>query len=293
MANNLKIAFLGTPDFAVKILEEMKKGGLMPSLVITAPDKPKGRKLAITPPPVKIWANNEKIPTLQPDKLNDIRANLEKEKWDIFALAAYGKIIPKEIIEIPKYGILNVHPSLLPKHRGASPIQSAILDGDKDFGATIMLLDEEMDHGPVLAVGHLPQIKDTNYKELEDKLAELGGELLVKTIPLWINNEIKAVPQEHDKATYTKKIKKEDGFIDWSEDPRVIERKIRAFTPWPSAYFFFKKDNKPLRVIITKATLDNGRLQMKKVKPEGEKEMAFDDFVKKYPEFKSQNFLIL
>ncbi len=288
MANNLKIAFLGTPLFAVKILEEMKKGGLTPALIITAPDKPKGRKLALTPPPVKDWADKEKIPALQPDNLNDIYADLKKENWDIFILAAYGKIIPQKIIEMSKFGILNVHPSLLPKYRGPSPIQSAILNGDKKFGATIMLLDEKLDHGPILSADHLTLADNVNYKELEDKLAELGGKLLVKTVPLWVNDKIKAIPQDHNKATYTEKIKKENGLINSGDDPQIIEKKFRAFNPWPGVYFFLKKNKKLLRIIITGATLTGGKLKIEKVKPEGKKETTFADFMKENPKLKPQ-----
>ncbi|MCR4284264.1 MAG: methionyl-tRNA formyltransferase [Parcubacteria group bacterium] len=288
MANKLKIAFLGSPLFAVKILEELKKEDLTPSLIITARDKPKGRKLTLTPSPVKIWANKEKIPTLQPARLNEIYDNLKKENWDIFILAAFGKIIPKEIIEIPKHGILNVHPSILPKYRGPSPIQSAILAGDKDFGVTIMLLDEELDHGPILAASHLPLATNIDYEELENALAELGGKLLAESILLWIEGKIKATPQKHEKATYTEKIKKEDALINWNNPVEINYRKIRAFYPRPGAYFFLIKDNKPFRIIVTKVSLTDGKLRLEKIKPEGKKEMLFNDFIKGNPELKSQ-----
>jgi len=284
----LKIAFLGTPEFAVKILEEMKKGGLTPSLIITAPDKPKRRKLALTPPPVKVWADKEKIPSLQPDKLKDICKELKKGDWDLFVLAAFGKIISKEIIEIPKHGILNVHPSILPEYRGSSPIQSAILAGDEEIGVTIMLLDEELDHGPIIATQKLPSSGNLDYKEAEEQLARLGGELLISATLPWTKGEIKATEQDHDKATFTKKIKKEDALIDWNDDQKLIERKIRAFYPWPGAYFFLEKDGKPLRIIVTKASLKEGKLYLEKIKPEGKKEMMFSDFIKGNPELKSQ-----
>lgn len=286
--NKLRIAFLGTPEFAVKILEKMKKGGLIPSLIITARDKPKGRKLVLTPPPVKVWADKENIPTLQPNKLNEIYAELKKEDWDVFILASFGKIIPKSIIEIPKHGILNVHPSILPKYRGPSPIQSAILSGDKELGVTIMLLDEELDHGPLIATQYLKSSAKMNYEQAEDALAKLGGELLVKNTFPWIRGELTATDQKHGEATHTEKIKKEDALIDWKEDPRIIERKIRAFYPWPGSYFFLNKDDKPLRIIVTEAKLSDGKLQIEKIKPEGKKEMMFSDFIKGNPELKSQ-----
>jgi len=293
--SKLKIAFLGTPDFAVKILEEMKKGGLIPSLIITAPDKSKGRKLALTPPPVKDWANKEKIPTLQPDKLKDIYEELKKEDWDLFILAAFGKIIPREIINMPKHGVLNVHPSILPKHRGASPIQSSILSGDKELGVTIMLLDEDLDHGPILTTEKLPASGSLNCEEAEGKLARLGGELLVKNTPLWVRGEIEAKEQVHNEATFTKKIKKEDALIDWNDTPEKTERKIRAFYPWPGAHFFLDKEASLLRVIVTKASLKDDRLCIEKVKPEGKSEMLFSDFIKGNADLRSQipDYIIL
>ncbi len=288
MADKLKILFLGTPDFAVKILGEMKSGGLTPTLIITAPDKPKGRKLVLTPTPVKVWANEEKIPVLQPLNLCDVYDKLKKENWDIFVLAAFGKIVPKEFIALPKHGILNIHPSILPEHRGSSPVQSAILYGDKKLGVTIMLLDEELDHGPIVTTKLLSLTNNMNQGELEGKLAKLGGEALVEIVPLWVEGRIKATPQYHKKATYTKKIKKEDALINWSENPETIERKIRAFYPWPGAYFFLRRDEKPFRVIITKASLSGDKLKIEKVKPEGKREMMFQDFLNGNSELKAQ-----
>ncbi|PIR57817.1 MAG: methionyl-tRNA formyltransferase [Parcubacteria group bacterium CG10_big_fil_rev_8_21_14_0_10_38_31] len=286
--NKLKIAFLGTPEFAIKILEEMKKGGLTPSLIITTPDKPKGRKLALTPPPVKMWADKEKILTLQPNKLNDIYTDLKKGDWDLFVLAAFGKIIPKEIVDIPKHGILNVHPSILPEYRGPSPIQSAILSGDTELGVTIMLLDEELDHGPIIATEKLPLSDNLNYEEAEEKLAKLGGKLLVRVALPWTKEKIKTVEQDHKRATFTVKVKKDDALIDWNDNPEIIERRIRAFYPWPGAYFFLDKDGKPFRVIVTKASLKGDKLHLEKVKPEGKNEMTFSDFIKGNPELKLQ-----
>ena len=152
-ASTCRFVFFGTPEFAMIILEELELKGLLPLLVVTAPDKPKGRKLVVTPSEVKLWAQAHDIPVLTPEKLKneEFVAELSKQEWDLFVVAAYGKIIPKNILEMPKRGVLNVHPSLLPKFRGSSPIESAILSDEKFTGVTIMQLDEEMDHGPVLA----------------------------------------------------------------------------------------------------------------------------------------------
>ncbi len=286
MNKNLKIVFFGTPRFSVKILESLDEAGLTPSLVITAPDKPKGRKMVLTPPPVKLWAQKYKIKILQPKDKEELRImNNELRNYDLFIVASYGKILPKSILEIPKHGTINVHPSLLPKYRGASPIQSVILNGEKETGTTIMLMNEKMDEGDILTQEKLSKnISNLYFKELEERLADLSGKLLVETIPKWISGEIEPTPQDHSKATYTKMISKKNGEIDWSEPDEKIYNKIRAFTPWPSAYTFF--NNK--RIIITKASLNkSGRLEIEKVKPEGKNEIAFEEFLKNNPNFSS------
>jgi len=296
MDNKPKIVFFGTPEFSVKILEAMNSASFMPELIITAPDKPKGRKMQMTSSPVKSWlmkheARNIKI--LQPNKLKEnesFRLHVSSFKPDLFVVASYGKILPKEILEIPKHGTLNVHPSLLPKLRGASPIQSAILNNEKETGVTIMLMDENMDKGDIVAISNLKsQISNLTYKKLENELANLGGKLLIETIPKWLNNEIKPREQNHNQATYTKLITKKDGEINWTEKPEVIERKIRALNPWPSTYTF----HKGRRIIITKARLNKqdspadkaGELKILRIKPEGKNEMNFQEFLKNNPGF--------
>lgn len=291
MHQKTKFAFFGTGDFAVKILDILYQNDFIPELVITTTDKPKGRKLVLTPPPVKIWTQKKNIKTITIEQC----AALGAAHCDLFIVADYGKIIPKEVLDIPKYGALNIHPSLLPKYRGPSPIQSFILSGEKETGTSIILLDEELDHGPILtrqklSVENLANLAvqpplggstaKLNYKQLEEKLAELGGELLVETINDWVSGEIKPIPQKHDEATYTKKITKKDGEIDLNGPAEIIERKIRAFTPWPGAYFFANGK----RIIITDAELDEKeKLKIKRVKPEGKKEMDFADFLRGNP----------
>lgn len=273
--------FWGTSSFSVGVLEALKESGILPDSIITAPDKPKGRKLIITPPPVKIWAQENNIPFLQPEKFDDALAyDLRTMNYGLFIVASYGKIIPKPILDIPKYGSLNVHPSLLPKLRGASPIQSAILLEDTT-GVTIMLLDDKMDHGPIVAQKEVP-ISPWPLKAslLEKILAYEGGKLLGKIIPKWISGEITAQEQDHAKATYTKKFTKEDGLIDLSGDPVVNFRKIQAFDVWPKAYFFTERHGKRIRVTITDAELIDGKLVIKKVLPEGKKEMGYEDFLR-------------
>ncbi len=221
MKNNrakLKIIFIGTPEFGAIVLDGLVNNGYGPILVATAPDKPVGRKAVLTPPPVKLLAEKYKIPALQPEKIENCKLKIENLKPDLGITAAYGKIIPKDILDIPKSGFINIHPSLLPKYRGPSPIQTAILNGDKETGVSIILMDEKMDSGPIVAMSNVKcQMSNVTHKELEKKLANLGTELLLKTIPRWLKGEIKPIPQDESKATYTKIFKKDDGKIDWKK----------------------------------------------------------------------------
>lgn len=279
--NKPKIAFWGTSPFSVGVLEALKEHEIVPDLIITAPDKPKGRNLVITPTPTKIWAQENKIPFLQPKTLDDsLTSTLSDLQPTLFLVASYGKIIPKEILDIPKHGTLNVHPSLLPKLRGASPIQSAILSEEKT-GVTIMLVDEKMDHGPIVAQKEIPIFPwPPRTSELEEVLAHEGGKLLAEIIPNWVNGKIKAREQEHTRATYTKKFTKEDGLIDLSDDPTMNFRKIQAFHIWPKAYFLTKRHGKQIQVVIVEAELIDKNLIIKKVIPEGKKEMLYDDYLR-------------
>jgi len=294
--SEIPFIFFGTPHFAVFVLEEMEKGGMLPSLVITAPDRPVGRGLKMTPPPVKVWAEERKILVLQPEKLgqefksyfsNDSQNVNEgrSEEQELFVVASYGKIIPQSILDVPKHGTLNVHPSLLPKWRGASPIEAQILNDDKDIGVTIMLVDEKMDHGPILD----QEFVDTPYwpmrgSELQDLLAHKGGALLARVMLDWMEGNIDAQEQEHRLATFCSKIQKEDGLIDLEADAYKNLLKIRALDVWPRTYFF-TEDGK--RVVITDADIEPARFEdhsggdeklvLKRVIPEGKKEIAYDN----------------
>ena len=305
----INIAFFGTSELSVKVLEKLIEGGYIPNLVVTTPDKPKGRKMIMAPSPVKVFAQKNNLKIIQPEKLNlAVKPPLggltaKFTSFDLFIVASYGKIIPKSVLELPKYGTLNVHSSLLPKFRGPSPIQSFILSGEEKTGVTIMLMDEQVDHGQILAQQNLEvrlpsplgsrTSKWTNAKQLEEKLAELGGQMLVDAIPKWVNGEIKPQEQGHSQATFTKKITKEDGLVDLEKDnPETIYKKFLAFQPWPGIYYFTEKNNQRIRVIITDMELsENGppsqgasaslrELKIKKVKPEGKNEMSFADFLK-------------
>lgn len=238
----IKIIFMGTPEFSVVIAEALKDADYIDLvLIITNPDKKVGRKQILNPSPIKVFAQKYQIPFLQPEniKTEEFYNQLISVAPDLIVVASYGKIIPKNILNIPKYGSINVHPSLLPKWRGPSPIQYSILHGDKETGTTIMLIDEQMDHGPILAQQKLKnnELGIMNYEKLSKKLADLSADLLIKTIPLWIEGKIKPRAQDDTKATYSKILKKEDGKIDFKKETAIeIERKMRAFYPWPGAY---------------------------------------------------------
>lgn len=274
MKEKRKIIFIGTPEFGAVILEELAKSIFKPALVITAPDKPVGRKQILTPSPVKVLAQKQKIPLLQPEKIKSHNSHkaIKAIEPDLIVVAAYGQILPKEILNIPKYGCLNVHPSLLPKYQGPSPIQYAILNGDKKTGVTIILIDEKIDQGPILAQKALIIKKDETIENLHNKLANLGADLLIKTIPRWTRKTIKPKLQDKTKASYTKILKKEDGEINWQKSAEEIERQIRAFNPWPSAYSGLKVEDKELKILkIWKA----GVLKQTKAGPFGQPGKVF------------------
>ena len=282
---DLLIAFFGTPEFAVRVLERMAAHDLVPALMVAAPDKPQGRGHLLTPPPSKRWALERGIDVAQPITLanNAFAAELRNSEWDLFVVAAYGKIIPKTILSIPRYGTLNVHPSLLPKFRGPSPVIGAILADERETGVSLMLLDEELDHGGVVAQARIEiEREDWPLKAsvLEALLADEGGNLLSEAIPPWIAGEITIYPQEHAQATFTRKYADQDARIDLHDDPRMNLLKIRAFDTNPRAYVMAEKKGKPIRVIVTDATLEDGALRITKVIPEGKKEMTYDDFLR-------------
>ena len=276
--------FFGGEPLAVPVLEELKGADLLPKCIVCNPDRPQGRKMLLTPPPAKVWALEHGIRVFQPETLRDQNCidTLKAENADLFIVVAYGKIIPKAVLDLPAHGTLNLHPSLLPKFRGPSPIRSAILENVRETGVTIMLMDEEMDHGPIIAQKAV-SISESAWpmrgQELDALLAREGGTLLRETVPQWFAGNIEAHAQEHEKATYTKKITKDMGEIDLSDDPYQNLLKIRAFDGWPGAFFFKEVNGKKIRVKITDAELaSDGSLKINRVIPEGRKEMGYTDF---------------
>jgi len=246
----MKIIFIGTPEFGAIILEKLCKANLKPVLVVTASDKPVGRKQILTPSSVKIIAQRYKI------KVGQTMSSFREIKPELVLVAAFGQILPEEILEIPKYGCLNVHPSLLPKYRGAAPVQFAILNGEKETGATIFLMDAEVDHGPILAQRKTVIGPNETMGQLQSRLAVLGAELLIDAIPDWIRGKIRLRRQDERRATYTGILKKEDGKIDWRKSAKIIERQIRAFDPWPGSWTYWQiLKGKLIRIKILKARI--------------------------------------
>jgi len=275
---NLNFIFWGTPDVASETLEILKENGYIPSLIITAPNKPQGRKMIITPPAVKIWAIENNIPYLQPKKLEAsfprtrFRGNSpEPGSGEISIVVAYGKIIPEDILNLPKLGSINIHYSLLPKYRGASPVESAILNGDTETGITIQKMEHKMDTGPIIAQEKVKIEPDEKAGDLRKRLIKIGGELLIKILPDFIDEKIKLTPQDESLASVCKKIKKEDGEINLNDDPIKNYNKFRAYATWPRTFFF--KNGK--RIIITDAKLENNLFVIKKIIPEGKKEINY------------------
>ncbi len=297
---NIKFAFFGSSRFSVIVLDELEKQGVIPSLVITTPDKPQGRKMTITPNPVKAWAQERKINVYDPAKLDaalisklkdEVNKNAPTANINVFIVASYGKIIPQAVLDIPSKKTLNIHPSLLPKYRGASPLQAAILDDAKDTGVTIMEIDADMDHGPLVVQENIHINEWPCYEDFEEFMAKKGADLLAGVLADWTQDKIIAKAQNHDSATFTKKTKKEDGLIDFElmkpnstaspADQYVTFRKIQAFHEWPQAFFMIDHGGKSIRVKITKASW-NGKLTIEKVIPEGSKEMTYDSFLRGY-----------
>lgn len=275
--NNINFIFWGTPDVASETLEILKQSGFLPSLIVTATDKPQGRKMIITPPPVKVWAIENNIPFLQPEKIDrEFTLKLSTLDFQLSLVVAYGKILPAEILNIPKLGSFNVHYSLLPKYRGASPVETAILNGDKETGVTIQKMVYEMDAGDIVARESTPIGDTETAPELRSRLIEIGSKLLIQTLPKIIDKKLKPVPQNPTEVTFCKKIKKEDGLIKLSDNPILNFNKFRAYKHWPRIFFIDNSSGINKRVIITDAKLENDKFVIHKVIPEGGKEMTYN-----------------
>ncbi len=247
MKNSPRIVFMGSPDFAAVALKRLAQDFNVVG-VVTQPDRRAGRGKKLVSPPVKIIADELGIPTIQPRRVRDDESMdaLRRFAPDLIVVAAYGQILRPELLQLPPLGCINIHGSLLPRWRGAAPIQASILAGDAETGITIMLMDEGIDTGDMLSKRALPITDDDTAGTLFDKLAPLGAELLVETLPKYLSGELKPQPQPEEGATYTKMLRKEDGRLDFSQTAEELERRIRAFSPWPGT--FFEWDGAPLKV---------------------------------------------
>jgi methionyl-tRNA formyltransferase len=274
----MKIAFFGTPDFTVNFLDTLKNSDFCPSLVVTNPDRPAGRGMILTSPLPKKWADENNIKVLQPEKIDeDFISNLGE--WDLFVVVAYGKILPDKLINLPKFGTINLHYSLLPKYRGATPVESAILHGDKITGITIQKMRFKLDTGPIIFQEEMPIEAIDTTLSLREKMNQRAQEVLPTVIANIFENKITEIEQEESLASHSRKISKEDGLISLSDDPIILDRKWRAYAPWPGLYFFH--DDK--RIKITKAHLEDdltaqaGRFVVEEVIPENGKRINFEN----------------
>lgn len=284
----IRFVYFGGEPLGVPVLEELKLAGLLPELIVCSIDKPVGRKQVLTPPPVKVWAEENDIEVFQPTSYKDesVKERLGTVDADVFVVVAYNKILPKWLLELPKHGTLNMHPSLLPKLRGASPIRTAIKDNLRDdIGVTVMLLDEEMDHGPILDQIIMP-ISDENWPvpgpELDLALAQAGGALLSEILPEWVAGNIDPQEQDHDAATYCGKLSKTDSEL--TIDPNNLPGGDSAHQAWLKINAFagigdtfFVHGGK--RVKIKEAALENNKLIILKVIPEGKSETDFTSYL--------------
>jgi methionyl-tRNA formyltransferase len=285
-SSQLSFVFFGAGPIAAAALHEMEKAGVVPALIVTAPDRPQGRGGVVSPSPVGAWAAERNIETLKPERLDDDFLNKLKARSSglvpVFLVIDYGKILPKALLDIPEKGVLNMHPSLLPRLRGPSPIRSAILTDEKNVGVSVMILDEKLDHGPILAQ---KKVMTPDWpmrgRELDSLLAREGGKLVAEILPLWLKGEIEPQEQNHDVATYCQMFSKEDGLLDLADDPYKNLLKIRAFDGWPGTYTFVEKHGKNIRVQILDAHITSNKLVIDRLKPEGKKKwhtrISFDD----------------
>ena len=270
----IDFAFFGTSHIAAFVLDELHAAHLTPKLVVTIPAKPQGRGLEIQPTPVAQWARTHNVP------LAEDWAAFEAGAWDVAVVVDYGKILPQRLLDIPKRGFLNVHPSLLPRFRGPSPIRSAILADEKKVGVSVILLDAQMDHGPIVAQKAVETPWPPRNGELEKLLMQAGGKLLAQVLPHWVSGDIEGTPQNDDIATYCEKFSKADGELDLSAEAYHNLLKIRAFEGWPGTFAFFERAGKQIRVQIIDAHLEGEKLVIDYVKPEGKGVMSFEDFAR-------------
>ena len=316
----LRLIYMGTPQFAVPALEALVTGAAPGRIlkdgyeivsVITRVDKPVGRGQGIVYAPVKLTALAHNIPVWQPGSLKrpENIAALAEYQADLYIVAAFGQILPQAVLDLPRYGTLNIHASLLPKYRGVSPIPAAILQGDAEAGVTIMQIDAGVDTGPMLLQRSIPLVADETTGSLTAKLAELGAQALMEALPRWVAGEITPEPQDELRASHTHMLRKEDGEISWEQPAAVLARKVRAYTPWPGAYSHWR--GKLVKIVAAEVVplepgepvpegtvtlheeaghktlaivTGQGLLAVKQLQLEGKRAMSAEEFLRGYPQ---------
>ena len=308
----MRLIFMGTPSFVVPVLEAL---AAMPGVdiigIVTPPDRPAGRGRQSEPPPVKLFALEHQMAVLQPASLRPEASQdaLAALAPDVIVVAAYGKLLPPAVLALPPHGCLNLHPSLLPRHRGPTPVPTAILEGDEISGVTLMLLDQGMDTGPVVAQAEHPLIGAETTNELTEALFTLGTELLVDNLEPWVQGRLSASPQDESRATMTRKLERGDGLADWSLSAEDLERRSQAFTPWPGLFSHWdgkvlkltevswlrskpSPDAVPGQVVTTSdeetplaVVTANGLLGLKRVQLEGHRQVTAREFLSGFPAF--------
>lgn len=301
----MKIVFMGTPDFAVPALEALVKGGHQVIAAVTQPDKPKGRGKGMAMPPVKEKAMEFAIPVYQPAKVREegFFRQMRELSPEVIVVAAFGQILPKAILDLPQYGCINIHASLLPKYRGAAPIQWAIINGEKETGVTTMMMDAGLDTGDMLEKTVVPIEEEETAQSLSDKLSAAGGSLILSTLKKVEEGTLTRTPQRDEESCYAKILQKTLGRIDWNREAKLIERLIRGLNPWPSAYTTI--NGKSLKLWKAKALLEEypgeagqvvkavgnelliktgkGTLKAEALQLEGKKRMEADAFLRGCP----------
>ncbi|MDR6227231.1 methionyl-tRNA formyltransferase [Desmospora profundinema] len=261
MEHQTRIVFMGTPDFAVPSLRALVTKGYRVVGVVTQPDRPRGRKRILTPPPVKVAAKEWDLPVFQPERVRSPEALDELLAWepDLIVTAAYGQILPRKLLETPRHGCINVHASLLPRYRGGAPIHHALIQGEKETGVTIMYMVEALDAGDMLAQESIPIEADDDVASLHDKLSRIGADLLLQTLPPLLRGEITPVPQDPDAVTFAPNIRRQDERIDWNLPAPRLADQVRGLRPWPVAFTTW--EGKPLKIWRARAEERNHREQ--------------------------------
>ncbi|MCK5595125.1 methionyl-tRNA formyltransferase [bacterium] len=307
----MKLVFMGTPDFALLSLKALIQAGHDVICVVTQPDRPKGRGRGEIAPPVKLCAQEHNIKILQPETITDAFVeNIQALSPDLVVVVAYGKILPKQVLDIPRLGCINAHASLLPKYRGAAPMQGALLNGEKETGVTIMFMNKRMDAGDILLQEKISVSFSDNMETIHDRLSKLSAELLVEAILQIEEGTCSRIPQNHAKATYVSMLKKSDGLIDWTKSAEEINNMTRAMNPWPGVYVFINISGKKQRLRIFKTEVydksayskektgvlldllknkgglvgtGKGQLLIKEVQLEGGRKVSFEEFTRGHP----------